>query len=46
MGITPGTGDTLSCSSETQTYDGMTVELVHTEPRIEEEDETEPSPDK
>ena len=38
MGITPGTGDTLSCSSETQTYDGMTIELVHTETRIEEED--------
>lgn len=37
MGITPGTGDTLSCSSETQTYDGMTIELVHTETRIEED---------
>ena len=35
MGITPGAGDTLSCSSETQTYDGMTIELVHTETRIE-----------
>ena len=44
MGITPGTGDTLSCSSETQTYDGMTVELVHTETRIEEEDTTVPYP--
>lgn len=44
MGITPGTGDTLSCSSETQTYDGMTVELVHTETRIEEEDTTVPHP--
>lgn len=44
MGITPGTGDTLSCSSETQTYDGMTIELVHTETRIEEEDTTVPYP--
>lgn len=44
MGITPGTGDTLSCSSETQTYDGMTVELVHTETRIEEEDTVVPYP--
>lgn len=44
MGITPGTGDTLSCSSETQTYDGMTIELVHTEKRIEEEDTTVPYP--
>lgn len=44
MGITPGTGDTLSCSSETQTYDGMTVELVHTETRIEEADTTVPYP--
>lgn len=44
MGITPGTGDTLSCSSETQTYDGMTIELVHTETRIEEEDTTAPYP--
>ena len=44
MGITPGTGDTLSCSSEAQTYDGMTVELVHTETRIEEEDTTVPYP--
>lgn len=43
MGITPGTGDTLSCSSETQTYDGMTIELVHTETRIE-EDTTVPYP--
>lgn len=44
MGITPGTGDTLSCSSETQTYDGMTIELVHTETRIEEENTTVPYP--
>lgn len=44
MGITPGTGDTLSCSSETQTYDGMTIELVHTETRIEEEDTVVPYP--
>lgn len=44
MGITPGVGDTLSCSSETQTYDGMTIELVHTETRIEEEDTTVPYP--
>lgn len=44
MGITPGTGDTLSCSSETQTYDGMTIELVHTETRIEEEDTIVPYP--
>ena len=44
MGITPGAGDTLSCSSETQTYDGMTIELVHTETRIEEEDTTVPYP--
>ena len=44
MGITPGTGDTLSCSSETQTYDGLTIELVHTETRIEEEDTTVPYP--
>lgn len=44
MGITPGTGDTLSCSSETQTYDGMTIELVQTETRIEEEDTTVPYP--
>ena len=44
MGITPGTGDTLSCSSETQTYGGMTIELVHTETRIEEEDTTVPYP--
>lgn len=44
MGITPGAGDTLSCSSETQTHDGMTVELVHTETRIEEEDTTVPYP--
>lgn len=44
MVITPGTGDTLSCSSETQTYDGMTIELVHTETRIEEEDTVVPYP--
>ena len=44
MGITPGAGDTLSCSSETQTHDGMTIELVHTETRIEEEDTTVPYP--
>lgn len=44
MGITPGTGDTLSCSSETQTYDGVTIELVHTETRIEEEDTVVPYP--
>lgn len=44
MGITPGTGDTLSYSSETQTYDGMTIELVHTETRIEEEDTVVPYP--
>lgn len=44
MGITPGTGDTVSCSSETQTYDGMTIELVHTETRIEEEDTVVPYP--
>lgn len=44
MGITPGTGDTLSCSSETQTYDGMTIELVHTETRIEEADTVIPYP--
>ena len=44
MGITPGTGDTLSCSSETQTYDGMTIELVHTETRIEEADTVVPYP--
>ena len=44
MGITPGAGDTLSCSSETQTYDGMTIELVHTETRIEEEDTVVPYP--
>lgn len=44
MGITPGTGDTLSCSSETQTYDGLTIELVHTETRIEEADTVVPYP--
>ena len=44
MGITPGAGDTLSCSSETQTYAGMTIELVHTETRIEEEDTVVPYP--
>ena len=44
MGITPGAGDTRSCSSETQTYDGMTIELVHTETRIEEEDTVVPYP--